>query len=235
MLVLADKEANTGALRNTLSRVWQIEGKAVFKEVGRNKFLVECKKVEDKKRIMKGRPWSFDKNLVCLQDCEGFRSWMDMRFKKEPFWIQCHDLPFAGMNYNTSVNLCKGVREVLMVDTDSSGLCWGSFLRVKVLLDITKPLARGRQLSLDESKSWIPFKYERLPNFCYHCGMIKHAMGICESLDRGKTSMEGFSQQYGPWLRANPKASLTGNSQDRKVLGHGGRPGSVSREEDGGD
>lgn len=234
MLVVADKEVNKGALKSTLSRMWQVEWKAVFKEVGRNKFLVEFKVVAEKKRIMKGRPWSFDKNLVCLQDCERFESWKDMKFQQEPFWIQCHDLPFAGMNYNIGVNLGKALGEVLMVDTDSNGICWGSFLRVKVLIDLIKPLERGRLFILGESKYWIPFKYEWLPNFCYHYGKIKYLSGMCDNLDRGNARMEGLSQQYGAWLRASSKVPLSDNSKGRMVPGHGGWLESARREESSG-
>ncbi|KAF5443021.1 hypothetical protein F2P56_035618 [Juglans regia] len=216
-----------------MARVWQIEGKAVFKEVGRNKFLVELKEKADKKRIMQGRPWSFDKNLICLQDCEGHESWKEMQFQHEPFWVQCHDPPFAGMNANTGFNLGKSMGEVLMVDTDDSGVCWGSFLRLRVMIDLTKPLARGRFLTLGNAKYWIPFKYERLPNFCYHCGKIKHVTGMCDKLDRGKASLEGFNQQYGAWLRTSPKSSFAEGSQSRRETGQGRISGHDQRKGDG--
>ncbi|XP_040987632.1 uncharacterized protein LOC121235350 [Juglans microcarpa x Juglans regia] len=219
LCVASDKEVNRGAFRSTMALVWQVEGKVVFKEVGRNKFLVELKERDDKKRIMQGRPWSFNKNLICIQDCEGFESWKVMKLQYEPFWVQCHDLPFAGMNANTSLNLGKAVGEVLKVDTDSSGVCWESFLRIKVMIDLTKPLARGRFLNLGNSKYWIPFKYEKLPNFCYHCGKIKHAHGMCDKLDRGNASLEDFSQQYGASLETLSKynrISITQRSESMK-------------------
>lgn len=44
----------------------------------------------------------------------------------------------------------------------------GDFLRVRVEVDISKPLYRGRKVILDdEEKVWVAFKYEKLPNFCY--------------------------------------------------------------------
>lgn len=67
MYVVSDKEANRGALRSSMARVWQVERNVVFKEVGKNLFLVELKERADKRRIIQGRPWSFDKNLFCIQ------------------------------------------------------------------------------------------------------------------------------------------------------------------------
>ena len=45
------------------------------------------------------------------------------------------------------------------------------FVRIRVTLNISKPLCRGKVITLDGGKDlWIPFKYERLPNLCYWWG-----------------------------------------------------------------
>lgn len=54
------------------------------------------------------------------------------------------------------------------------------------MVDITKPLERGRFLTIGDTKYWIPLKYEKLPNFCYHYDMIKHPSSRCEKLSREK-------------------------------------------------
>ena len=57
----------------------------------------------------------------------------------------------------------------------------GTFLCVKVEVHVTKPLCRGRKVSLnDDTKIWVSFKYEKLPNFCYWCGMVSHADRECD-------------------------------------------------------
>ncbi|CAI9770975.1 unnamed protein product [Fraxinus pennsylvanica] len=129
--VLVDREVNKGALKNTLLQLWQLEGKGVIKEVGRNTFLLELVRVSDKKRIMAGRPWSFDKSLLCLHDCENVNNLKEIAFNEEVFWVQCHDLPFAGMTQKTGCALGERLGKVLVVDTDSSGVYLGAFLRIK--------------------------------------------------------------------------------------------------------
>lgn len=55
------------------------------------------------------------------------------------------------------------------------------FFRVRVNVDITKPLRRGRIVSLGENKEQrVFFKYERLPNICYWCGCLTHSDRNCE-------------------------------------------------------
>ncbi|KAK4387741.1 hypothetical protein Sango_2380700 [Sesamum angolense] len=43
--------------------------------------------------------------------------------------------------------------------------------------------------------------YERLPNFCYICGILGHIMQDCSSAVGGKGTEGGEDLQYGAWLR----------------------------------
>jgi len=48
---------------------------------------------------------------------------------------------------------------------EQSKMIGGNFLRVRVAIDISQPLCRGRKISIEDgSEEWISFKYERLPN-----------------------------------------------------------------------
>lgn len=51
----------------------------------------------------------------------------------------------------------------------------GNFLWVRVAIDVSKPLCRGRRVDFDEdNEGWVSFRYERLPNLCYWCGHLTH-------------------------------------------------------------
>ena len=46
---------------------------------------------------------------------------------------------------------------------------------MRVEVDVTKPLCRGRRVALNEKDEvWVSLKYEKHSNFCYWCGMISH-------------------------------------------------------------
>lgn len=55
------------------------------------------------------------------------------------------------------------------------------FLRLRVLVDINKPLRRGLLLNMGKKKIWVEIEYERLPNFCYVCGCLGHVKLDCDS------------------------------------------------------
>ena len=87
------------------------------------------------------------------------------------------------------------------VDVTKLGVQWGKYLRVRVQLDVTKKLIRGKKIVVEGGEQrWISFKYERLPNFCYRCGMLSHGLRDCPE---GKVEAlpEISALQYGAWLR----------------------------------
>lgn len=56
----------------------------------------------------------------------------------------------------------------------------GDFCRIRVMLDVREPLGRGIFIKTDnDCKSWILFKYEKLPSFCFGCERIGHGVQSC--------------------------------------------------------
>jgi hypothetical protein len=171
-----------------------------FKVLGENVFLVEFTDVGDKKCILKGRPWAFEGSLFLVEDFDGHSSITDLTFDKATFWVRMANLPLACMGHETGRILGSSVGVVEAVDTDGRGIGWGESLRVKICMDLMKPLARGRMLKLQGKTNWIPSQYERLPKYCFHCEVIIHRRrGCLVKIDLRQH--EKFTE-YGPWLRA---------------------------------
>jgi hypothetical protein len=69
--LLADRIMGKEIIKKPLIRAWQPSGRASFKSVGINTFLIEFENDWEKDRIMEGRPWTFDGNLVAMVDFDG--------------------------------------------------------------------------------------------------------------------------------------------------------------------
>ena len=102
-----------------------------------------------------------------------------------------------------AIGSCLG--SVLDVDVIETGVQWGKCLCVRVKIDVTKRLVRGKKISSEGGEpKWVNFRYERLPNFCYRCGLLSHSLKEC-SEGRIPGDKDGESQlQYGAWLRGEP-------------------------------
>lgn len=98
---------------------------------------------------MISQPWGFDKHLVVVQ-----------RYEK--------DIPLSSLTFETMMFQVQ-------VDDISKTKEGGSFIRVRIKIDISLPLCKGRIVTLENGgKSWISLNFKRLPNLCYWCGRLTH-------------------------------------------------------------
>jgi hypothetical protein len=180
--ILVDRVIPKDSFKCPLSRAWRQKGNISFKSLGKNLFIVEFDTEWDKARVLEGIPWLFDGYLVSVVDFDGTIPPSRMNFDNAAFWIRTYNLPPACMRKAIGLKIGSSMGPVKKVDVIEGEAGWDEYLRVRVMLDLTKPLARGRMLHLKEKYVWIDFKYERLPKFCFHCGVISHGKGGCFSL-----------------------------------------------------
>ena len=82
------------------------------------------------------------------------------------------------------------------MDSTGEGVEWESVMRIRVIIDIQKPLERGRCLTIAGKTHWVSFKYENLPVFCFNCGRIAHGEEGCQ------VRLRSNQKEWGVWLRA---------------------------------
>ena len=136
----------------------------------------------------------------------------ELSFTWTAMWVQIHDISFRYLNRRVAEEICEVVG-VVDRTTSTDEMEGGNFMRVRVSIDISLPLCRGRILSLEDGgEVWVKFKYERLPNICYWCGCLTHSDRDCEVWINSDGTLKGGDQEYGPWLRApftpNPRRSM---------------------------
>ena len=229
MKVLTQRCVSVDALKKNLRMLWKPNKGLQVAEIEDNLFLAEFGDSWDKKKVMEMRPWSFEKQLMLMREFEGELIPKEIVLKWSPFWIQIYNLPLKCMTSGTGNAIGAKIGEVLEVDVPENGVQWGKYLRVRVSVDTTKKLVRGKKINIEDCGSrWVYFKYERLPNFCYRCGMLDHGEKECLEQAPVEESGEKGNAQYGPWLRGEP-----GRRANKEVesTGEGGRPNNKHRVE----
>lgn len=68
--------------------LWRLSRGLLVSEIEEELFLVEFGDGRDKKRIMEMCPWSYEKQLILLQESEGERVPKEITLKWTPFWVQ---------------------------------------------------------------------------------------------------------------------------------------------------
>jgi hypothetical protein len=109
------------------------------------------------------------------------------------------------MGYHWIDNIFSTSKELgRVLDTDLSSSGWKRFIRVRVEMDVGKSLCTRFPMNREKlSTLWIPFKYEKLGNFCYGCGLLGHEVKSCKDGE-----VEALWKKcitigvHGNWLRA---------------------------------
>lgn len=69
--ICMEKGINKEAFKSILTRLWRTTGRVIFRELQEKIWLFEFVDEADKRRVMVGRPWSFDRHILMLNEFEG--------------------------------------------------------------------------------------------------------------------------------------------------------------------
>uniref|UniRef100_A0A7N2MKJ4 DUF4283 domain-containing protein n=1 Tax=Quercus lobata TaxID=97700 RepID=A0A7N2MKJ4_QUELO len=103
--------------------IWKPNKGVEINELEEDLFLVEFGDERDKKKVLDMCPWSYEKQLVLLQDFEGELTPKEMELKWSPFWVQIFNLPrdmsrIRGIQ--NKINFTQGI--IIPSDGRSGGL-----------------------------------------------------------------------------------------------------------------
>ena len=198
------KSANREALCRVMNMLWKPRKSLKVQEIGENLFIFEFTKERDKARVLGGCPWLFDRHLLLLHEFDGLTPPREFTFKSSPVWVQVFDLPLYHMTEKVGELIEKAMGGHIEMEVTEDGVGWGKYLRVKIRIDISKPLLRKKKIAfVGKDPLWVSFKYERLPLFCHACGIIGHGKKECVTRSNQKEQGLVGTLQYGAWLRAD--------------------------------
>jgi hypothetical protein len=105
----------------------------------------------------------------------------DVVFDRLAIWARILALPNRLMNSQRGVEIAKPIGLVKKVVSDALGRCWGGFMRVRVEIKVHEPLVRYVTVfsSKLQSTDMYQVQYEKLPYYCFSCGLLGHSALSC--------------------------------------------------------
>ncbi|KAK1565320.1 hypothetical protein Q3G72_024056 [Acer saccharum] len=221
--VLSKKLVNREVFRLVMRKIWITKDNVEIEPVTENIFTFHFQNAEDKQKIIARGPWSFDDALIAMEEPEGKGDIQRMKFNKAEFWIQIHNTPLMCMSADIGRFLGSIVRDV-DIDNRDLGSQVAGFLRVRVAIEIDKPLRRFLRINVlgDGVETGMLMKYERLLDFCFKCGLLGHGVRDCPDKPREATVLKGEELLFGFWLRASTPVKKTGNWGQKWGMREGG-------------
>lgn len=230
-------------LRDTMASIWRPGRGVCISEIATNLYVFKFYHEVDVKRVLEDGPWSYENNMLILKLLGPSENPQEVALNMAEMWVQAHNLPSNYVTENVAAAIGSTLGIFIKAHKKNFEGPWRSFMRIRVQLDITKPLRRRLKMKKAGGEPfWVDFKYERLANFCFLCGVIGHTEKFCHLLFDGVD--EETERPFGSWLRASgrrPALNVGGqwlitdvNQKERTkpdCPGEGERVGSVSSTE----
>ncbi|XP_030502803.2 uncharacterized protein LOC115717973 [Cannabis sativa] len=198
---LSDRDVDFETMQNVLASLWK-PGMGMFvKELPPDRYFFQFYHEVDIQRVITGSPWTFNRMQLILTRLQEGDDPQKVLLKKLDIWVQVYDLQPGCM----SVSVLRNVANVMgrFVESDPKNFVgvWRDYFRVRVTIDINKPLRRRMRLTKpDGANFWATFKYERAPTFCFICGIIGHSEKFCVKLF--EKPLDQIVKPYGEFMRA---------------------------------
>jgi hypothetical protein len=144
--VLSPSTLHISTISAALRPAWGNPRGLLLNPGGDNIFIAEFATKIDMDRMLDGPPWVVGTHAVLLQDFNVDLKPSDLVFNKLKVWVRIMNLPFGYMQRQSGSVIASSIGvegSVPVVDCDASGRCWGNYMRVRVEINVDKPLQRG--------------------------------------------------------------------------------------------
>lgn len=185
------------AMKSMMANVWKPVFGVYITEEDRNLYTFQFANEHDFNRIHQEGPWPFNQKLLLLKKLEPGTLPEQMELSHAEFWVQIHGLPPGFF----SEHVARSIGNFIESDSNNFKGTRKAYVRIRVLLNVSKALKRKMRISLaGGAETWANFKYEKLPHFCFLCGIIGHSENFCRKFLLFPD--KNIEKLFGPWLRA---------------------------------
>jgi hypothetical protein len=104
-----------------------------------------------KRKALDEGPWMFNKELLVMQEFDPSKSLEEYEFNLVPIWVRVFKIPLGSMDGLTGEMIGDEIGEFIEVEVGEDGLAVGEYLRIKIRMDIRKPIMRGITLQFGDN------------------------------------------------------------------------------------
>lgn len=167
-------------------------------------FVFQFHHWRDKKRVVEGQPWHFDKHAIILGDIEGNTRPSDMQLFALPMWVRVYNLPFKGrLNTKNVEAIGKKIGSFVKID-NSGSIGIDKSIHLRILVDVRRPLLKAVKVKMRGGEEGLfEVKYEKPPLLCYFCGKVGHGLKDCMECREEDDPQQNFRTRMkaSPWKR----------------------------------
>lgn len=206
---LTDKNINFNAMQNVMASLWRPKEGMEIHDLGNYRYSFVFFHMLDLQKVIEGGPWSFEQSMLVCHRLSENEDPHSIPLQDVDIWVQLYDMPKGFISETVLKSIGDSFGCYIKSDPANFNNIWKDHLRIRVTMNITKPLKRRMKLKRDANNwNWINFKYERLSSFCFVCGKIGHSDRDCSVVYANPEKL--IERAYGVWLRAPTRSNKIG-------------------------
>ncbi|KAM0923275.1 hypothetical protein ACQ4PT_005595 [Festuca glaucescens] len=181
-----------------MDAAWGFAKKWSIRPAKENLFILQVSCIGDWNRALLEGPWIFRQMGVMIAPYDGIADPESVMLNRIHVWVQIRGIPPLFRKEEIVKDMAARIGEVLGTDMFALGASGTSFVRVRVKIDVFKPLTRVVGLHPEgQEKLHFQVLFEKLPRFCDVFGLLGHGELECRDGVHGDND-----KQYGDWLVA---------------------------------
>ncbi|KAJ0965443.1 hypothetical protein J5N97_026581 [Dioscorea zingiberensis] len=180
-------------------------------------YLIQCSSSNMLERLLTEGPWSINGNaLHLLRWKDNFQPAFE-KLSTAIIWVHLYNLPSEYWDMDTLETVASNFGKLLKVDIPTMVIDRRKFARICVEINLNQPLKRGVWVRSTSANFFVPVAYEKLPPYCFRCGIIGHYLEACTVMSTGSLPKNSDTGTQNPDSRGEEADSMEVAGSERKT------------------
>ncbi|WJX61420.1 hypothetical protein P8452_46512 [Trifolium repens] len=210
--IITEKPIHTSSIQNGLDSIWGSPQGLKVQEIEEGILQFFIHRPIDQERILLGNPWIFRNSWLIMKAWDRAVDPRLVDFTHAPVWIQLWGLPphCKTKKMGESIgNLLGKFENAEFYEYPGKKM----IIKIKVAIKVEKPIKTGLLIGNHrDGTTWIDFRYEKLPQVCFGCGILGHGDTLCQNEPLNGEDVAPL----GPWIQSNQYGRRIMEEKDRK-------------------
>ncbi|KAH1039341.1 hypothetical protein J1N35_041084 [Gossypium stocksii] len=133
-------------MKSTSANLWHPVKRVQILDLGEKRFLFKFFHKMDMDWVVNRKPWTFNNHIFVFHRLQEGEDSVNVPLRFFTFWVQVYDLSMGLFLESTAKQLGNFVGEFLEYDSKSLSTGLRSFIWIRVLLDVRRPLKRRKMI-----------------------------------------------------------------------------------------
>lgn len=143
---LTDKNINFSAMQNVITSLWKPKEGMEIHDLGGFRYSFVFYHKMDLQKVVEEGPWSFEQSMLVMKQLKNNEDPHLVQLQEADIWVQVYDLPHGFASENILKSVGASIGQYIKSDPTNFDGTWKQFLRVRVIVNIGKPLKRRMKI-----------------------------------------------------------------------------------------